>query len=323
MNNIWVIFELTEGKPSRASLEIMGKAAALASEAGCAAEAVVIGEDTGIAAEQAAAYGASKVYAVDRASVLERDSIVVEKLSGKYAPGVILIGSTAYGRDLAAAVSARLGAGIASECTDIECREDGVHFIRPSYDGLLNTDIVIEGEPKIGTFRRGIFKLGEPDTAASAEIVKEDPDVPDSVMLTSLLGFTPDDDVAKADIENADIIIAGGNGMGSQESFDRLYELARLVGGSVGASRIAVNNGWISHDHQIGITGKTVTPKLYISFGISGAVPHVNGMKNSEYIVAVNTDPDAPIFKVANQCVVKDLNEVLPAMIEKLKEIKG
>ena len=320
--NVWVFFELLDGAPKRVSLEMMQKAKELASNKDQQAVAIVIDPEPEAAAAKAYAYGADCVIAVKQKFFFESASYIISRLAEKYEPAIVLIGATTEGRDLAAALSARMNAGIAVECTDVIMEDSGVYWIRPSYDGKLNTNILIGTYPQIGTFKPGTFKLHDA-VEASGDIVVEEVDVPAAVILTQLLGFTPDDELTKANIEDAEIIIAGGRGVGSAEGFAPLYELAAALGGSVGASRAAVEEGWIAKDYQIGITGKTVSPKLYIGFGISGAVPHVNGMKESDVIVAVNTDPDANIFKFAHYGIVGDLHVVAPLLAKRFKEIKG
>ena len=321
--NIWVFFELSDGRPKRVCLEMMQKAKELAEGSSEKAVAVIIDPEPEEAARAAFEYGADQVLTVRQKFFFESAAYILEKLAEKYEPRIVMIGATTEGRDLAAAASVRLHAGIASECTDVVITGSGVFWIRPSYDGKLNTNISIEEAPMIGTFKPGIFRLGEPAVGRNGETVEETVDVPAGVLLTQRLGFTPDDELTKANIEDAEIIIAGGRGVGSREGFDQLYELAAALGGSVGASRAAVDEGWIGKDYQIGITGKTVAPRLYIGFGISGALPHVNGMKESDIIVAVNTDPNAPIFSVANYGIVADLNIICPALTRKILEMKG
>ncbi len=321
--NIWVFFELSGGLPKRVCLEMMQKAKELAHGASEQAVAVIIDPEPENAAKAAFANGADQVLIVRQKFFFESAAYILEKLAAKYEPKIVMIGATTEGKDLAAAASARLHAGIASECTDVVVTGSGVFWIRPSYDGRLNTNIGIETYPMIGTFKPGIFKLGEPAADKSGQTVEEEIEVPAGVLLTTLLGFTPDDELTKANIEDAEIIIAGGRGVGSAEGFGQLYELASVIGGSVGASRAAVDEGWIGKDYQIGITGKTVAPRLYIGFGISGALPHVNGMKESDIIVVVNTDPNAPFFGLANYGIVADLNVICPALTKKIREMKG
>ena len=320
--NIWVFFELSGGLPKRVCLEMMQKAKALTEGTSEQAVALIIDPEPEKAAKAAFEHGADQVLIVRQKFFFESAAYILEKLAEKYGPKIVMIGATTEGRDLAAAASARLHAGIASECTDVVVTGSGVFWIRPSYDGRLNTNISIEAYPMIGTFKPGIFRLQEPAPGRSGRLTEEEVEVPAGVLLTTLLGFTPDDELTKANIEDAEIIVAGGRGVGSAEGFGQLYELAAVLGGSVGASRAAVDEGWIGTDYPIGITGKTVAPKLYIGFGISGALPHVNGMKESDIIVAVNTDPNAPFFDIANYGIVADLNVICPALTKKIKEMK-
>ncbi len=321
--NIWVFFELSDGQPKRVCLEMMQKAKALAAGISEQAVAVIVDPEPEVAAKAAFENGADQALIVRQKFFFESAAYILEKLAEKYEPKIVMIGATTEGRDFAASASIRLRAGIASECTDLTITGTGVYWIRPSYDGKLNTNICIDTYPQIGTFKPGIFKLEEPETGKTGQMTEEAVEVPAGVLLTQLLGFTPDDELAKANIEDAQIIVAGGRGVGSAEGFGQLYELASVLGGSVGASRAAVEEGWIGKDYQIGITGKTVAPKLYIGFGISGAIPHVNGIKESDIIVAVNTDPNAPIFGVAHYGIVADLNVICPALTKKIREIKG
>lgn len=321
--NIWVVFELSDGLPKRVCLEMMQKAKALAAQTGEQAVAVIIDPEPEKAAMAAFANGADQALIVRHGFFFETAAYIIEKLAGKHEPKLVLIGATTEGRDLAAAVSIRLHAGIASECTDVTIAGTGVYWSRPSYDGKLNTNICIDTYPQVGTFKPGIFKTEEPEEGKNGPIYEENVEIPAGVLLTQLLGFTPDDELTKANIEDAQVIICGGRGVGSAEGFGQLYELAALLGGSVGATRAAVEEGWIAKDYQIGITGKTVAPKLYIGFGVSGAIPHVNGMKESDVIVAVNTDANAPIFGVAHYGIVADLNVICPALTNKIREIKG
>ena len=321
--NFWVLFELAGDEPVRVSLELMGKAAALAREKGQKAVAVIISKNPEKAQAAAFAAGADTAICVAQEACFETMAYIASKLIDKYQPLAVFAGATAMGSDAAAQIAARSGIGIACDCTDVVFKEDEVNWMRPSYDGQLYATITIATYPQIGTFKAGIFRMEELSEGAAGEVIQEEIDVPAGVILTQMLGFRPDEQLADANIEDADIIIAGGRGCGSQEEFDKLYELAALVGGNVAASRAAVEEGWVIKDRQIGITGKTVTPKLYIGFGISGAVPHINGMKNSDVIVAVNNDPNAGIFKYAHYGIVADLHVVVPEMISRLKAIKG
>lgn len=321
--NIWVLFELSEGAPKRVCLEMMHKAAGLAKEQQQEAVAVIIDPEPEAAITAAFAAGAHSVIALRQPSSFEGDAYILQKLMDKYAPAAVFIGTSNKGRDISAALSARCQIGIACDCTDVMFSGDGISWIRPSYDGRLYSNISISTMPQIGTFSTGTLPLPTETARAEGPVVWEDISIPPALLLTRILGFTPDSELAMANLEEADIIVSGGKGVGSQEGFKQLFELASVLGGSVGASRAAVEEGWIGKDYQIGATGKTVRPKLYLALGISGAVPHVAGMKDSDVIVAVNTDPNAPIFDISHFGIVGDLHKVVPVLIKAFREAKG
>lgn len=331
--NIWVILETADGAPKRVSLELLGKAKETVSGLKEKVTAVLIDNYSGEgensdkteAAILAAAFasGADEAIVVRRKTCFEGEAYIIDKLIGKYSPRAVLIGSTSRGSDLAGALSARSGIGIAVNCTDMIPVDGGILWIRPSNDGKLNASIRIDSFPQIGTFHAGTLPEPEQQPGRTGTVIYEDIEVPDSVLLTNFLGFIPDDELMKTDIENADILISGGRGVGSKEGFGQLFELAQLIGGNVAGSRAAVDEGWIEKERQVGITGKTVAPRLYIALGISGQTPHIAGMKESDVIVAVNTDAGAPIFEVADYSLVADLHEIVPEMIRKFKELKA
>lgn len=318
--NIWVVFETENAAPKRVSLELTAKAKELAKGRGEKAVAVIIDPAPDTAIKAAFSAGADEVLAVEQKTCFEGEAYILEKLMAKYEPLAVLICSTPMGSDLSGALSARSGAGIAVNCTDIIPTDDGILYIRPSYDGKLNASIQIGTYPSIGTFKAGTFKAAQSDEHADGPVTREEVEIPASVLLTEFLGFRPDDELLKTNIEDADILISGGRGVGSKEGFEELFTLAKLVGGNVSGSRAAVEEGWIEKDRQVGITGKTVTPKLYVALGISGQTPHIAGMKGSDVIVAVNTNPQAEIFQFANYGLVADLHEVVPELIRRFSE---
>lgn len=321
--NIWVLFEVSDNVPKRVSLELMQKAAEIAAEKKQEAVAVIIAAEPEQAIRAAFANGAASVIALRQKPSFEGDAWILEKLIAKYAPMALFIGATNKGRDISAALSARRRMGIACDCTDVMFAGDSIYWIRPSFDGRLYANIAIASFPQIGTFRTGTFSLKPETDRTEGPVTWEQMDIPAAVLLTRLLGFTPDSELARSNLEEADIIVAGGRGVGSKEGFEQIYTLASVLGGSVGASRAAVDEGWIDRDYQIGATGKTVRPKLYLGFGISGAVPHVAGMKDSDIIVAVNTDPNAPIFEISNYGIIGDLHTVIPVLIQSFREIRS
>ena len=316
-NSIWVIFESNHEK-NRVCQELMRKAKELAKLENTKAVAIIINKEQDTLVEQAKQSGADEIIVVKQESHFETDAYVISKLVEKYQPKIILIGETTYGKDLSAQLSANAHIGIACNNSDIQVENDRISWIRPSYNGKLNTKIVIDTFPQIGTFKAGTFRIDNIQPT-QATIIEENIEVPVTVKLTRFLGFVPDEKLMQTNIEDAEVIIAGGRGVGSKEGFEKLFTLAKLLGGNVGGTRPVCDEGWLERDRQIGVTGKTVAPKLYIALGISGQVAHTSGMKESELIIAVNTDKDAKIFDIAHHCVVADLHEVVDSLIEKLK----
>lgn len=319
-HNIWVLYETENAAPKKVCLELTARAKELAGERGEKAVAVIVDPAPETAIGAAFSAGADEVIAVEQKTCFEGEAYIVDKLMAKYEPLAVLIGSTPKGSDLSGALSARSGAGIAVNSTDVIPMDGGILYIRPSYDGKLNASIQIGTYPSIGTFKAGTFKAAGPAGSTGGPVIREDIEVPASVLLTAFLGFRPDDELLKTNIEDADILISGGRGVGGREGFEGLFTLAKLVGGNVSGSRAAVEEGWIEKDRQVGITGKTVAPKLYIALGISGQTPHIAGMKGSDVIVAVNTNPQAEIFQAADYGLVADLHEVVPELIRRFGE---
>ena len=243
----------------------------------------------------------------------------------KYGPTSMLIGATNNGRDLGPRLSCRLKTGLTADCTalDIDEESGNVAWTRPAFGGnLMATILCPNHRPQIGTVRPGVFKKGV-EGEAKAEVVREDIHMDPKDIRTQVLELIRDLGGENVDLEGAEIIVSGGRGVGSPEGFAPVRALAEALGGVVGASRAAVDSGWIAHAHQVGQTGKTVGPKLYIACGISGAIQHLAGMSGSDVIVAINKDPDAPIFDVADYGVVGDLFEVLPVLTEEVKKAKA
>lgn len=291
--------------------------------------AIVIGHNVEAAVEAVASYGAEKIVVVDAPEyekyTTDAYTIALCALVKKYEPTSMLIGATNNGRDLGPRVACRLKTGLTADCTalDIDEESGNVAWTRPAFGGnLMATILCPDHRPQIGTVRPGVFKKIEPVEGA-AEIIKEDVRVDAKDIRTQVLEIIKDLNEENVDLENAEIIVSGGRGVGGPEGFEPVRALAKALGATVGASRAAVDSGWISHAHQVGQTGKTVGPKLYIACGISGAIQHLAGMSGSDCIVAINKDPDAPIFDVADYGVVGNLFEVLPVLTEELKKLKA
>ena len=234
-----------------------------------------------------------------------------------------MIGATNVGRDMGPRLSCRLKTGLTADCTAVDYDEEtgNIAWTRPTFRGNLLAVIMCPAHrPQIGTVRPGVFKKGERKPENQPEIIREAISVKPERIRTRLVEVLKEAGAGSVNLENAEIIVSGGRGIGGPKRFELLQELADLLGGEVGASRAAVDSDWIGHVHQVGQTGKTVGPKLYIACGISGAIQHVAGMSGSDTIVAINKDPDAPIFNIADYGIVGDLYTVIPALIREIKE---
>ena len=303
-NDIWVFMEMSENEPKLVSLELLAKARELAEESGSRAIPVIC--------PNASEHSPETIINALKTAIEEG------------CPSALLFGSTPLGREVSAGLSAVMNLGIASDCTNVIYRESDTDllFIRPAFDGKLYASVSLDTSPQLGTYSTGIFPLKDdaPDIQTNARTLSLASD--GNAVRARLVKFIEDAGLADSNIEEASILVAGGRGVGSAEGFDKLRELALLLGGNIAASRAALEEGWISRDYQVGATGKTVTPKIYFACGISGAVPHVVGMKDSETIIAINTDPTAPIFDVAHYGIVGDLHKVIPELIEIFKQTK-
>ena len=248
------------------------------------------------------------------------------ELIEKYGPSVMLIGATNNGRDIGPRISCRLGTGLTADCTalDIDDETGNMAWTRPAFGGnLMATIMCPDHRPQLGTVRPGVFKKSEPGEVKDIPVIKEKVEITDAEKRVELLEVINEMAGELVDLENAEIIVSGGRGVGGPEGFAPVRELAEVLGATVGASRAAVDAGWIPHAHQVGQTGKTVGPKIYIACGISGAIQHLAGMSSSDVIIAINKDPDAPIFNVADYGLVGDLKVVLPILTEKIRKYKG
>ncbi|MGB9779878.1 electron transfer flavoprotein subunit alpha/FixB family protein [Caldanaerobacter sp.] len=325
--DIWIFAEQREQKLMNVSLEILGEARRLADKKGVKACAVLVGYEIKGLAEELIKYGADVVYVIDHPLLknytTDAYTKVICDLANSLKPEVILYGATYIGRDLAPRIAARMKTGLTADCTALDIDENGLLLqIRPAFGGnLIATIICPERRPQMATIRPGVMKKALMDEGRRGEVIEIKPVIEEKDIRTEIISIMKEVR-QKVNLEEADIIVSGGRGVGGPEGFKLIEELAEVLGGVVGASRAAVEAGWISSDHQVGQTGKTVRPKLYIACGISGAIQHIAGMGGAKTIVAINKNPDAPIFKIADYGIVGDLFKVIPALIEEIKEAK-
>jgi len=326
---LWVFIEQTDNEPARVSLELLGKGRTLADKLGADITAVIIGEGVSGMAEQMIYYGADRVIvaddpiAKDYRTEVYTDIMVDQVLKEK--PEILLIGATCTGRDLAPRVSARLNTGCTADCTelDIDTQMRLIVATKPFFGRNLMADIICPfHRPQMVTVRPGVMELKAQDRARKGELVFVDVNVKTEdikVKVVDTVRSTSDG----VSLEEADKVVAGGMGIGGMEGFEMLKELADLLGAKVGATSLPVDAGWISKDYQVGQTGKTIRPRLYIGCGVSGAIQHSAGMINSELIIAINTNPNADIFYFADYGIVGDIYEIVPAIIRELKGHNG
>ena len=324
---VCVISEFREGAFRRVSFEIASEGRRIADELGEPLCAIALGEGIGELAADLGNYGIEKVYVVDRADLkhymAETHVPVAATILNNLEPKVILTPASVDGKDFSARLAARLGAGLATDCTELRVEGGSLKAKRPMYAGKVFAWYEwSEGSwPQMASCRPNVMDCLAPDSSKKAEVEKAEVEVPEGNQ-TRVVNIEKDAG-GKVDLTEAEIIVSGGRGMKGPENFALLEELAKLLGAAVGASRSAVDSGWRPHADQVGQTGKVVTPNLYIACGISGAIQHLAGMSSSKYIVAVNKDPEAPIFSKADYGVVEDLFQFVPAFIEEVKTLKS
>ena len=339
MNNIFVYIELENGAVADVSLELLTKGRELADELGVKLEAVVLGHGVAGIEKELAKYGADTVWVADDEIFAPFRTLphtaVLCGLIRQEKPQIALFGATPVGRDFAPRVSSALHSGLTADCTqlvigdhtDPKTKTDYknlLYQIRPAFGGNLYAQIICgESRPQMGTVRAGNFKRPAPDPDNKPEIIREELHASDDEIRTKVLDFVKAVESDGIKLEDAEIVVSGGRGMKKAENFKLLQELADVLGGAVGASRAAVDSGWVPQSRQVGQTGKTIAPTIYIACGISGAVQHLAGMSKSKIIVAINKDKTAPIFEVAHYGIVGDLFEVVPALTKELKARKG
>ena len=320
---ILVYLEIREGKVKKSSLEALSEGKRRADDLKTEVQAVLIGHNIEGLASEAFPYGDSKVYVLE-SSLLSHYSAAsfspaMNSLVEEVKPEIILFSASAMGKDLAPRLAAKLGVSLATDCIQTACRSGKLEVVRPIFAGKAFATVSFKSSPQMATLRPNIFSLLEPETK-QGEVVKKDVVIPEDQVKGKVEEVLREEG-AELDVTEADVVISGGRGMKGPENFDLLRELSSLVPHSaIGASRSAVDAGWIDHQHQVGQTGKTVSPNLYMAFGISGAIQHLAGMSSSKNIIAVNKDPEASIFKVADFGIVGDLFQVVPHLKEELKK---
>lgn len=321
-NKILVVAEQRAGILKKVAFEMLGAGTELAGALGGSVEAVVLGSGLDGLAEALAQRGAAKVYVADDPSLAtysaEGYCSTLAALFETVEPVIALLGATAMGKDLAPRLAARLGVGLATDCTGLELDGGRLLATRPIFAGKALARVRLDCDPQMATVRPNVLPAPEPVAGAKLEVES----VP---ALTGNVRARVVDLVSAAegeiDVAEAEIIVSGGRGVAGPEGFAPVTSLAKTLGAAVGASRAAVDAGWIEHAHQVGQTGKTVTPNLYVACGISGAIQHLAGMRTSKVIVAINKDPEAPIFKVATYGIVGDLFEVVPLLEKELQAV--
>ena len=326
---ILIYAEYRHGKVAPVSFELLGIGRQLADQQKVPLSAVLLGSGMGGAARDLVSYGADIVYQVDDPALeFFTDEIygnILEDIILKQKPEVVLAGATAIGRSFIPLVATALATGLTADCTQLAIRpDDGVLLqTRPAFGGNIMATIECpHTRPQMATVRPRVMKAATPDPDRKGDIITYQPKGERLQSRVKVLRNVLEEQ-DQVNITEGDIIVAGGRGLDNEKGFELIKQLAEAVGGAVGASRAAVDSAWIAYPHQVGQTGKTVNPKLYIACGISGAIQHVVGMQSSETIVAINKDPHAPIFDVATYGIVGDLFEVVPKLIEKIREKKG
>lgn len=328
VRRIWVLIEQEEGVSHPVSWELLGAAGRLAGElagANTVVEGVLLGHEVASIAQAAFGYGASRVHLIDDPVLATYRNLPyaagISRLVQTYRPEIFLIGATTLGRDLASAIATRVETGLTADCTElrIDPKLQILAATRPTFGGNLMATIHCRTHrPQMATVRPRVLPVPQPLAGAVGEIVRAPLGISEAEVPVRRLRLVPA--LQRPNLEYAEVIVAGGRGLGGPDGLKLLQQLADALGGVVGVSRPLVDAGWIAADHQVGQTGKTVRPKLYVAAGISGAVQHRVGMSGADFILAINTDPEAPIFQVADLGIVGDLHEVIPELIRQLRE---
>ena len=327
---VWIFAEQRDGELMNVALELLGVGRRLADDLDVPLSAVLLGSEISGMSQQLIHCGADRVYFIDHPLLKQYQTDIYRKslvsLIERYLPEIVLFGASTMGRDLASRIAARLETGLTADCTELTIDPETriLHQTRPAFGGNLMATIIIPNHrPQMATVRPNVMERLEPQTSRTGTIIEvKDVALQAEDICTRILEMVHDDTSA-VNLQEADIIVSGGRGLGKPENFSVIRELAEAIGGAVGASRATVDAGWIPSYHQVGQTGKTVHPKLYIACGISGAIQHLIGMQTSDIIIAINRDPDAPIFDVATYGIVADLFDVVPVLTKTFREKLG
>jgi electron transfer flavoprotein alpha subunit len=329
--DVWTFIEHEHGKVGGVSFELLGEGRKLADVIGCKLCGMLFGDKEAVDkfAKEAFAYGAEKVYIMESPLLKQYRTDPYAKaavdLIRKYKPEIVLFGATTQGRDFAGTVATTLEAGLTADCTglDIDPETKYLKQTRPAFGGNIMATILDypNYRPQMSTVRPKVFAMPPRDDSRKGEIIWETLQMTEDQVKTKVLEFIKGTETVN--LADAEIIVSGGRGIGGSENFKVIRELAGVLGAAVGASRAAVDSGWIPYEHQVGQTGRTVRPKIYIACGISGSIQHQAGMKTSDIIVAINKDVEAPIFKIATYGIVGDLFKVVPMLIQEFKTRLG
>jgi len=331
-NGVWVFVENDAGTIADVSLELLWKGRELADRLRSELACFIIGHGVSDAAPELIAYGADKVFVADHSQLAHYLTLpytrIALELIKEYRPSILLIGATNIGRDLAPRIASHMQTGLTADCTDLQIGEynfgkrvwnEILLQIRPAFGGnVVATIVTPETRPQMATVREGVFKRSSADSSRKGQVVQLNPTLTEEDVIFKIIERVKAE--KKVNLKSARIIVAGGMGVGSKDNFELIHELARTLGGEVGATRAAIDAGFIGREHQVGQTGVTVRPTLYLACGISGALQHRAGMQESSRITAINTDSDAPILAIAHYGIIGDLHKVIPKMIKAYKE---
>ena len=324
---VWVFAEQIDGRIQSVTYELMGEGRKLADALGMELCGILLGKDVSPLATDLISRGADIVYSVDRPELeYYRDepySAVLTELIGRHKPCIVLCGATTIGRSMISRVAVPLRAGLTADCTGLAIDPETRNLLqtRPAFGGNIMATIIDPNvRPQMATVRHKVMKEAESDPGRQGKVIAEE--IAEALLQSraTRLRFVPEKE-STVNIAEADIIVSGGRGLQKPENFEVLRQFAEVIGGAVGASRAAVDSNWIAYSHQVGQTGKTVCPKLYFACGISGQIQHLVGMSSAEVIVAINRDPEAPIFKLATYGIVGDALKILPALTEQFRKI--